>query len=86
MTAALGSAIGLLIATAVFAVIRIIAGPDDASRAVVADLVYFCVIAAFILVGTLSGSMVVFEVALLASLIGILATVALARLLTRGKR
>lgn len=59
---------------------------DDASRAVVSDLVFFCAVAVFVLVASVVDSSIVFDVALLASMLGILSTLALARMLTRGRR
>ena len=82
----------LMLSTAIVSVImlaaafRIVRGPDDATRAVVADLTYFCALALFVLFVIRAGSEVAMDVVLLGSLIGILSTVALARLLSRGRR
>ncbi|MGO1284065.1 MAG: monovalent cation/H+ antiporter complex subunit F [Brachybacterium sp.] len=65
---------------------RLVTAPDSASRAVVGDLVYFSAIGVIILLGLLHGSAAAVDAALLAALLGILATVALARILTRGRR
>jgi len=70
----------------VTAAVRILRGPDDATRAVVADLVYFCAIALFVLFVVRVGSHVAMDVVMIGSLIGVLSTVALARLLSRGRR
>ncbi len=59
---------------------------DDGSRAVVGDLAFFSALGMFVLVGVVKGSTAVMDAALLASIVGILATVALARILTRGQR
>lgn len=76
----------ILIISAVMAIVQVARGPDDASRAVSGDLIFFCVIAVFITTGVLRSTSVIFDVALLATLCGILATAALARMLTRGRR
>lgn len=68
------------------AAVRVLRGPDDATRAVVADLTYFCALALFVLFVIRVGSRVAMDVVMLGSLIGILSTVALARLLSRGRR
>ena len=65
---------------------RVLRGPDDATRAVMADLTYFCALALFVLFVIRVGSTVAMDVVMLGSLIGVLATVALARLLSRGRR
>lgn len=66
--------------------IRVATATDGASRAVVGDLVFFSSVAILLLLGMLKESAAVVDAALLASLVGILATVALARILTRGRR
>ncbi|OAH63905.1 hypothetical protein AYJ66_10030 [Dietzia cinnamea] len=70
----------------VVAVVRAVRGPGDANRAVMADLSYFCAVALFVLFVIRQGSAVALDVVMLGSLIGILSTVALARLLSRGQR
>lgn len=86
MTAALWFAVAILVVSAAVGLVRVATATDDASRAAVSDLVYFCAVGIFLLVGTMAGVSVVFDVAMLAALVGILATVALARIVTRGRR
>lgn len=78
-TAALGGAI-------VTGLVRIATAPDGATRAVVGDLVYFSSIGVLVLLGMHKKSEAVVDAAMLASLLGILATIALARIITRGRR
>lgn len=59
---------------------------DAASRAVVGDLVYFSALGLLLLVGLVVESSAVLLAALLGSIVGLLATIALARILTRGER
>lgn len=66
--------------------LRVVLGPDDASRAVVADLLFFTTIAMFVVLAVLLPISVLFDVALLATLSGVVATLAFARMLTRGDR
>lgn len=73
-------------ASMLVAALRVLRGPDDATRAVMADLTYFCAIALFVFFVIRVGSTVAMDVVMLGSLIGVLATVALARLLSRGRR
>jgi multicomponent Na+:H+ antiporter subunit F len=79
-------ALVLMVVAAVAGLVRIRLGPDDATRAVVADLLFFCAIAIFVLASLLRDTDVLFDVTLIATLTGILATIALARMLTRGER
>lgn len=65
---------------------RVLSATSAAERAVVGDLVYFAAIGIVMIVGIQSGSAVVQDAAMLAAFLGILATVALARILTRGER
>jgi multicomponent Na+:H+ antiporter subunit F len=86
MTGLVVAAIVVVIISSALGSARLVRGPDDASRAVVGDLLFFCATAVFILFGVLSSTAVLYDVALLATLCGILATAALARMLTRGDR
>jgi multicomponent Na+:H+ antiporter subunit F len=79
-------ALVLVVVAAVAGVVRVVLAPDDATRAVVADLLFFCAIAIFVLAALLRDTAVLFDVTLIATLSGILATIALARMLTRGRR
>lgn len=65
---------------------RAMRGPGDATRAVMADLSYFCAVALFVMFVIRQSSAVALDVVMLGSLLGILSTVALARLLSRGQR
>jgi multicomponent Na+:H+ antiporter subunit F len=80
------AAVVVVIVASALGSVQIARGPDDASRAVVGDLLFLCATAVFVLVGVLSDTAVLFDVVLLAALSGILATAALARILTRGER
>lgn len=79
-------AIGILAVTAVTGVVRLYTARDDASVAAVSDLVYFCGIGMVSLGAVLVGSSIAMDVLAIGSLLGILATVALSRILTRGRR
>lgn len=76
----------IVVASMVVAAVRAVHGPGDANRAVMADLSYFCAVALFVLFVIRQGSAVALDVVMLGSLIGVLSTVALARLLSRGQR
>lgn len=76
----------VLAAAVLLGVARILTAPDPASRAVVGDLLYWSCVGILVLVGVLNRSAVVADLAMLAAILGILATVALARILTRGRR
>lgn len=86
MTGLLVAAIVVVVVSSALGSVQIARATDDASRAVVGDLLFFCATAVFILVGVLSSTAVLYDVMLLATLCGILATAALARMLTRGDR
>jgi multicomponent Na+:H+ antiporter subunit F len=79
-------AAALILTALLAAVVRIVVGPDDTNRAVAADLLFFAVIALIGLVGAANGAVGTFDLILIASLVGFLSAVSLARALTRGRR
>lgn len=86
MTALAAIAVAVLVVSSLLGTMRIARGPDDATRAVVGDLLFFCALAIFVVTGVLRETSVLFDVVLLGTLCGILATVAFSRMLTRGAR
>ncbi|WP_152192798.1 monovalent cation/H+ antiporter complex subunit F [Georgenia satyanarayanai] len=68
------------------AVYRARRGPDSADRALSADLVFYGFVAMVVLVGTMRDDDAAFTIAVIATLVGFLATLSLARLVTGGKR
>ena len=68
-----------------FAAIRLIRGPRAQDRVLGLDTLYVNAMLLIITQGIRTGSMVFFEVALGIALLGFVATVALARFLTRGE-
>ena len=86
MSIAFAIATGIIGVAAVLAIIGIVRASNDASAAVLSDLVFFCAIGVFALVAAIVGSAVVFDVAVIATMLGILVTLALAQMLTRGRR
>ncbi|MBW3086897.1 hypothetical protein KEM60_03126 [Austwickia sp. TVS 96-490-7B] len=78
---------GLLLGAAVvLGLVRVATAKDGASRAVVGDLVFFSTVGLLVMLGMVTDSAAAVDAALLAALLGILATVALARIITRGRR
>lgn len=86
MTIVLWLTIAILAAAILVGLFRVATAPDAASRAVVGDLVFFSAIGVIAVIGLLQGSAASVDATLIASVLGILATVALARILTRGRR
>ncbi|MEO9247142.1 monovalent cation/H+ antiporter complex subunit F [Citricoccus nitrophenolicus] len=76
----------ILAAAILIGLFRIYTSTAAAERAVVGDLVFFAGVGILMIVGIQSGSAVIQDAAMLAAFLGILATVALARILTRGER
>ena len=79
-------AAGLLSASVLLGLLRVFTAKDSATRAVVGDLMFFSCIGILVLYGVHMRSQVSVDAALIASILGILATVALARIITRGRR
>lgn len=86
LTVLLAVATTIVAASMLVAAWRAMRGPGDATRAVMADLSYFCAVALFVMFAIRQSSAVALDVVMLGSLLGILSTVALARLLSRGRR
>lgn len=86
MIVAVWVAVGILSLAILLGLVRIVTATDGASRAVVGDLVFFSAIGVLLLFGLVVESAAIRDAAMLASLLGILATIALARILTRGQR
>lgn len=86
MSIVLWLTVALLAAAILVGLFRVATAPDAASRAVVGDLVFFSAIGLISLVGVMNRSAASVDATLIASVLGILATVALARILTRGRR
>ncbi|MFD3686528.1 monovalent cation/H+ antiporter complex subunit F [Nocardiopsis sp. NPDC058631] len=70
----------------VAAVYRILIGPDQADRGAGSDIVFFGFVGIVIVLGLRLGSAVVVDVVLVCTLVGFLAALSLARLVSGGKR
>jgi multicomponent Na+:H+ antiporter subunit F len=79
-------ALGLLAVGVLSAIVRMVRGPDAADRAVAADLVFFAFVAAVALLAVRLEERALLDIAVVATLVGFLATVALARLVHREER
>lgn len=84
----IGLTIGIALVGIVICIVgyRMITGPDDANRAVASDLLFFAVIGMFAMIGVVRDTTHVFDFVLIATVVGFLASVSLARALTRGRR
>ena len=78
--------LGLLVVTCLASTYRMIIGPSEADRVVASDLLFFGMIGIIALIGVRVASLATFDIVLVASVVGFLATLSLARALTRGKR
>lgn len=75
-----------LAATFLLALIRVVLGPSIADRAMAADICLFSVVTSIALVAVRTGAQSFLDVVLVASLLGFLATISLARLVKRERR
>lgn len=78
--------IAILASAIIVGLIRVFTAKDLGSRAIVSDLMYFSAIGILTMFGILVSSSIVLDAIFLSSMVGILATVALSRILTRGMR
>ncbi|GAA3010995.1 hypothetical protein GCM10010461_21780 [Microbacterium aurantiacum] len=65
---------------------RMLTGPDDADRVVAADLILFGAVGLIAVIGVRVAATYAFDIVLVATVVGFLAALSLARALTRGKR
>lgn len=66
--------------------VRVASANDMGSRAIIGDLVYFSAVGILTMIAMLAKVSIMLDVIFLSSLLGILATIALSRILTRGHR
>lgn len=78
--------IGLISLGLSLALYRAIVGPDGATRAVIADLMFFGAISIIGIGGILAGASIVFDVVMLSALLSVASSVALSRVINRGHR
>lgn len=86
MTVGIDIGIGIIVIACFAATYRILAGPTEADRAIGGDLLLFGMIGLLALFGVRIGSPATFDIVLIASLVGFLGALSLARVLARGKR
>lgn len=84
----IGLVVGIVLVAvaAITSVYRMVVGPTDAERAIAGDMLMFSVTAMLALFGVLLGTPSAFVIVLVAAMLAFLATIALARALTRGRR
>ncbi|GAA1543714.1 MULTISPECIES: monovalent cation/H+ antiporter complex subunit F [Brevibacterium] len=76
----------ILAAAVIVGLVRVLTAKDLGSRAVISDLMYFSAIGMLTMFGITVSSSIVLDAIFLSSMVGILATIALSRILTRGLR
>ncbi len=83
-----GLYIGLIVlgACMIAVAVRLITAPSEADRAVAGDLLMFSFTGLLIMLGVLVAPDYFFDMVLVASVVGFLSAVSLARVLTRGRR
>ncbi|TSI17626.1 monovalent cation/H+ antiporter complex subunit F [Brevibacterium aurantiacum] len=86
MTIVVSICITILAAAVIVGLVRVLTAKDLGSRAIVSDLMYFSAIGMLTMFGILVSSSIVLDAIFLSSMVGILATIALSRILTRGLR
>ncbi|AOP53533.1 MAG: monovalent cation/H+ antiporter complex subunit F [Brevibacterium aurantiacum] len=86
MTIVVSICIIILAAAVIVGLVRVLTAKDLGSRAIVSDLMYFSAIGMLTMFGILVSSSIILDAIFLSSMVGILATIALSRILTRGLR
>lgn len=68
------------------AVVRIVRGPSEADRGAAADVIFFGFVVLVALIGIVLDTGMVIDIVLVCTIVGFLAAVSLARLITGGNR
>lgn len=76
----------LLTCCIVVTMLTAIRSTDDATKAVLGDLVFYLMIGIFVLFSMVKETSFTYEVALLTGLMGLITTIAMARILVKGRR
>lgn len=79
-------ALGLLVLSIVFAVVRAWRGPTPGNSAVAGDLIFFAFIGAVAVIGVRLSMQAVMDIILISALLGFLSVLSLARLIQGSKR
>lgn len=79
-------ALFLLVAGILLAAVRAYLGPQITDRAVAADLIFFAVIGLIALIGLRTRIEALFDIILIATLLGFMAAISMARLGSGGRR
>lgn len=75
-----------LIGACLLANLVLILRSDDASRSVLADMIFYLMIACYLVWTLLWETSIAYEVVLLGALLGLLSTVSVSRILSKGRR
>lgn len=78
--------IALFAVTIIVGLVRALSAKDMGSRAIIGDLVYFSAVGILTLIAMAADMSIALDVIFLASMLGILSTIALSRIQTRGHR
>ncbi|MDO4910769.1 MAG: cation:proton antiporter [Corynebacterium sp.] len=86
MTLFISICIGILALCAISLVVLIVRTKDLGSRALLGDAVFYLMICIFLGANFFVVSQIAYDVAILGALLGILSTVGMARILSKGRR
>lgn len=75
-----------VIGVCLLANLLLIVRSDDATKGVVADMIFYLMLAGYLVWTLVWPTSIVYEVVLLGSLLGLLSTVSVARILSKGRR
>ncbi|MDO5030789.1 MAG: MnhF protein [Corynebacterium sp.] len=81
-----GVGVALCAIALLLGVVLIFRVPGNVSRAVLADAAFYPMVGVFLTTALLRATAITFDIAMLAGLLGILSTVGLSRVISRGRR
>ena len=86
MAVVLGACIAFIGVALVGTQLLVVRTKDVPSRAVLADMIFYCMIATYLVWTLLNDSSIAYEITVLGALLGLLSTVSMARILSKGRR
>ena len=86
MTMVLWACIAVIGVSLLATLLLMVRTKDVPSRAVLADMIVYCMIATYLVWTLLNDSSIAYEITVLGALLGLLSTVSMARILSKGRR
>lgn len=78
--------IGIIGMSLLSTVILMLRTKDDATKAVLGDMVFYCMLSIYVVWTITTNTSIIYEILVLGALLGLLSTVSVSRILSKGRR